>query len=99
MRSLVIAVLFAAAACTPAPSRAYAPAVEENFMRACEAASTVPGLCACTWARIEAEVPPADFAALEALPGPQRQAHALARQIESYALACNPELSDGEPVQ
>ncbi|MBL8537780.1 MAG: hypothetical protein JNM59_10300 [Hyphomonadaceae bacterium] len=96
MRSLrALAVFLALAACAPPPPTAYAPGVEQNFMRACEAQSTVPGLCACTWDRIEAGIAPADFAALEALPGPERQAHPLTQQIEGYALACGADL-DGE---
>lgn len=76
-----------------------------NFMRACEAQSTVPGLCACTWDKIEAEVPASDFQALELLPGPERLAHPLSQQISGYALACGAQLTQpaaqqpaGEPA-
>lgn len=62
-------------------------------MRACEAQSAVSGLCQCTWDKIEAEVPPDEFAALDRLPGPQRNAHPLMQQIEGYSLACASELS------
>lgn len=71
----------------------YPPEYELNFMQACEARSTVPGMCACTWDKIEAEVPPADFIALERLPAAEREAHPLKRQIDDYALACARELS------
>lgn len=75
------------------PATGYPASYELNFMQACEARSTVPGLCACTWARIEAEVPPADFTALERLPAAERETHPLKRQIDGYALACARELS------
>ena len=88
MRVLVTASFLALAACAPAAPAAYTPDIEANFMRACEAQSTVPGLCACTWERIEAGVPAAEFLALERLPGAERAAHPLTEQIESYALAC-----------
>jgi hypothetical protein len=89
-----IVVLFALAACgQPAAPPTYPPTTEINFMRACEAHSTVPGLCACVWDKIEANVPPADFTALEAMPGAEREAHPLKRQIDGYALSCGAELS------
>lgn len=75
------------------PAAGYPAEYELNFMQACEARSAVPGLCACTWAKIEAEVPPADFAALERLPAVEREAHPLKRQIDDYALTCARELS------
>ncbi len=81
------------AACSQPSSSPYPPGVEMNFMRACEAQSTVPGLCQCTWDKIEVGVPPADFTALERLPGPEREAHPLKQQIDGYALACASELS------
>ncbi len=76
------------AACTP-PSNEYPPGMEMNFMRACEAASQIEGLCACTWDQIEANISPSDFAALDQMPGPERAAHPLTRQIEGYAMACH----------
>ncbi|MBY0565343.1 MAG: hypothetical protein K2P58_14330 [Hyphomonadaceae bacterium] len=94
MRTVVMISLLALAACAPAAPTAYTPVVEQNFMRACEAQSTVPGLCACTWERIEAGVAPADFMALESLPGPERAAHPLTEQIEAYALACGAQSSE-----
>ena len=62
MRALLaFVVLLSLASC--GRSTGYPPAYEVNFMRACEARSTVPGLCACTWGKIEAEVPADEFAA------------------------------------
>ncbi len=77
----------ALAACGQRP-QGYAPDVEMNFMRACEMQSGIPGQCACVWAKIEAEIPPNEFAALEQLPGPQREAHPLMQQISGYSFAC-----------
>jgi hypothetical protein len=91
---LILIATLTLAACTPPAPQGYPPGVEQNFMRACEAQSTVSGLCACTWERIEAVVTPADFAALERLPGSERAAHPLAQQIEGYALACAAEIGE-----
>ncbi len=81
MRAWIVlgAALLASACNQPAPT--YAPEVEFNFMRACEERSEVPGLCACIWERIAAEVEPNDFIALEQLPGPAREAHALTARL------------------
>ena len=79
------------AACSP-PARTYQPGVETNFMRACESQSTIPGLCACAWNKIEANIAPDDFAALERLPGPEREASPVKRQIDGYTRACIAEL-------
>ena len=57
----------------------------------------VQGLCACIWDKIEAEVPPNDFAALERLPGPEREAHPLMAQINEYSFACARQL-ETEPA-
>lgn len=88
MRTLVTTPLLALAACAPPAQTAYTPAIEQNFMRACEAQSVIPGVCACTWERIEAGVPAADFAALEQLSAAERAEHPLTERIESYAMAC-----------
>lgn len=93
MRFAVALLVLALAACGQAPSSAYPPGIEMNFMRACEAQSPVQGLCRCTWDKIAAEVPPADLAALELLPGPERAAHPLTAQINGYALACGETLT------
>jgi hypothetical protein len=67
----------------------YPPGYETNFMTACEAqAGALPERCACIWDRIEADIAPDDFRALELLPGPERQTHPLMRQIEGYRQAC-----------
>ncbi len=89
---LVLGVALLAAACSP-PARTYGPEVEVNFMRACEDRSEVTGLCACIWERIEAEVSPNDFVALERMPGPAREAHPLTEQINGYATACHARLA------
>lgn len=94
MRGLIVIAALALVSCAPPTPAGYPPGVEQNFMRACEAQSAVAGLCACTWDRIEAVVAPADFAALERLPGPERAAHPLAQQIEGYALACAAQIGD-----
>ncbi len=89
---MVLGVALLAAACSrPAPT--YAPEVEFNFLRACEERSEVPGLCACIWEQIAAEVDPNDFVALEQMSGPAREAHALTAQINGYAMACHTQLA------
>jgi hypothetical protein len=50
-------------------------------------------LCSCTWDKIEAEISPNDFSALERMPGPQRQAHPLTAQINGYVETCNASLT------
>lgn len=74
-------------------AREYPADFEFNFMRACQAQGAAAALCTCAWDRIEANVPPAEFSALEALPGPQREAHPLTAQINGYVLACAGDLS------
>jgi hypothetical protein len=88
MRLGFVFAAFALAACTPQPA-AYAPDVERNFVTACEAQGSAGALCTCVWDRIETEIPPGDFTALERLPGPQRDAHPLTAQIAGYVEACN----------
>jgi hypothetical protein len=92
MRLAAILLILALAACGQREA-GFAPGTEMNFMRACEARSETPGLCGCIWDRIEAEVPPDDFNALERLPGPEREAHPLTEQINGYAFACVSELT------
>jgi hypothetical protein len=95
---LALGVALVAAACSrPAPT--YGPEVEFNFMRACEERSQLPGLCACIWEKVEAEVDPNDFVALEQLPGPAREAHPLTAQINGYAAACYAQLSTPAPAE
>lgn len=76
------------AACTQQPAT-YSPDYERNFVTACEAQGSSNALCSCTWDRIEAEISPGDFTALERMPGPQRDAHPLTAQINGYVEACN----------
>jgi hypothetical protein len=97
MRFALVIVALALSACGQR-QEAYPPGVEMNFRRACEARSTTPGLCDCVWEKIKAEVPPSDFLALEQLPGPEREAHALTAQINQYAYACASELTEAEPA-
>lgn len=101
MRSIAAAVLLAclgACGAPPVPAT-YSPEYEQNFMVACESQSSIEGLCACTWDRIEAEVPRADFDALERLAGAQREEAPLARQIERYAASCAASLSPAPDVE
>ncbi|MEZ5956673.1 MAG: hypothetical protein R3C27_05610 [Hyphomonadaceae bacterium] len=87
MRLLASLSLLVLAACNPQPAT-YAPDVARNFLMACEAQGSSSELCSCTWDRIEADIPPGDFAALERMPGPQREAHPLTAQINGYVEAC-----------
>lgn len=87
IRVSLIAALLALAACSP-PPRSYAPGVQTNFMRACESRSAVPGFCACVWTKIEANIAPNDFAALETLSEQQRQANPIMQQMAGYQREC-----------
>ena len=92
MRNGLIAFALALAACTPAPAPApatYTADFERNFVTRCEAEGSSAALCSCTWERIEAEVAPEDFTALERLPAVERDAHPLLAQINGYVEACN----------
>jgi hypothetical protein len=60
-----------------------------TFMNSCQAQGSSAELCACVWDRVEADVPANDFAALERLPGPEREAHPLMAQIRGYRESCN----------
>jgi len=90
---LGVVALVLLAACGRPEQQTYPPGVEQAFMQACEAQSRIEGLCGCTWMRIEAEIAPNDFIALERLPGPEREAHALTRRISEMAEACHAELA------
>lgn len=92
MRLLASLSLLALAACTPQPAT-YAADVERNFMMACEAQGSSSELCGCTWDRVETEIRPGDFASLERMPGPQREAHPLTAQINGYVEACAVDLA------
>lgn len=86
--AVALLVVVSLAACAPRPA-GYPPGFETNFMTACEAQpGAIAERCACIWDRIEADIAPDDFRALEALPGPERLAHPLMRQIEGYRQAC-----------
>ena len=91
MRMLLLLAPLALLACSQQPA-AYAPDVERNFMTACENQGSTNALCACVWDKIETNITPGDFAALETMPGPQREAHPLTTQISGYAADCNADL-------
>jgi hypothetical protein len=93
MRLAILAVAGLALAACGQRAGGYPPGYELEFMRACEAQSAVPGLCQCTWDKIEAEVPADEFAALDQLPGQQREEHPLMQQIAGYTYACATQLS------
>ena len=102
MRALVFALTVAGlAGGGPQQPQTYTADYERNFMTSCEAQGSSSALCACSWDRIEAEIKPADFTALEQLPGPEREAHPLSARIEGYVMACAAQLApapDGEPA-
>lgn len=88
-RLLVLAAVAALAACgQQQAANTYPPQYELNFMRSCQAQNPAEGLCTCTWAKIEGEVPVADFAAFERMSTNEQVAHPLRGQIERYALEC-----------
>lgn len=100
MRRISLAALFTLAACGQSQPAGYPPQIEMNFRNSCDAQSPPAGVCRCVWERIEAEVPPEDFIALERLPVNERLAHPLTEQINNFALACTPEPAlpaGGEP--
>ncbi|MBC7770735.1 MAG: hypothetical protein H7124_18275 [Phycisphaerales bacterium] len=96
---VALATIAALAGCGRADQQSYPADYEFNFMQACEQQAVVAGLCECTWARIEAQIPPGDFAAFERLPGPERETHPLTRQIEQISLACHASLSAADPTE
>jgi hypothetical protein len=93
-RWLLLVPMLALAACNPQPA-SYTPEVERNFTAAClaRAASSSSEVCGCVWDRIETEISPSDFAALERLPAANREAHPLTAQINGYIEACNVEVT------
>jgi hypothetical protein len=95
--ALFVVAALALAAC--GRSSGYPPEYELNFMRACEARSAVPGLCACTWDKIEEGVSVAEFTALETMPAAQRQSHPTKLRIDQFALACARELAADAPAK
>jgi hypothetical protein len=102
MRSVAVLAFVALAACSRAPET-YPPDFERNFITACEAQGSTAELCRCSWERITAEIRPSDFAALERLPGPERETHPLMARINGFMMACQaqlalPPLEDGEQV-
>jgi len=89
MRALLALVALALAACGQQPSTAeYTPQHAFGFTESCTAQSGSRELCACIWGKVEANVPRADFDALERLPAAQRTDHPLSRRIEGFAVEC-----------
>lgn len=78
----------ALAACGPPAPTAYPSHYEYNFMQSCLPSEQAPGVCACAWRRIVAEVSPADFEAFELMSEAQRVAHPLYQQFLSIRAAC-----------
>jgi hypothetical protein len=100
MRALALVPLSMLGACTPQPA-SYPPHYERNFMNGCDPLNPANPLCACIWEKIEAEIRPGDFAALEQLPAKEREEHPVMAQIRDYQESCRVELappaaSDGE---
>jgi hypothetical protein len=87
MRFVFAALALCMAGCGPI-QRGYPPQYELNFMRSCQAAGTSAEVCGCTWAKIEENVPRAEFDRFERLPAAERPASPLQRQLISYAIEC-----------
>jgi hypothetical protein len=80
------------------PEARYPPEYETNFMNACQGQGSTRQRCACIWEKIEANIDPNSFAALEQLPGPEREAHPLMQQIQQFGLQCQePSVGGAEP--
>jgi hypothetical protein len=92
MRVGFVVFALALGACNPQPA-AFTPDVERNFMMACVGQGSSNALCSCTWDKIEANISPGDFAALERMPGPQRESHPLTAQIAGFVETCNVSLT------
>lgn len=97
MRIVLFAAILALSACSP-PQQGYPPAYELNFMRGCEAQGAPRAVCACSWARVEAEVPRADLDRLERAPASQRPNDPVQKQLEGFALQCAAENASGAPA-
>lgn len=95
-----IAALAALAACgQPQQEEGYPPHYEYGFMRACEAQGPASGVCACTWDRIEAEIPRGEFDRFERLSAREREADPLKGQFEGFSLACAANAASTQEVQ
>ena len=84
---LSVAILLLAACGRPTAPATYPETTHINFMHACQTHATA-AMCSCIWERVSAEVPVADFNALEQLSDPAREANPLMQQINGYAMAC-----------
>lgn len=63
MRGLILLGALAFGAC--GANTTYAPEEEEAFVTSCVQSGGAAAMCACTWDRIEAEIPRADYVAFE----------------------------------
>jgi len=89
MRALFALAALALAACGEQPSTTtYTPDYAFGFTQSCTTSSGSRELCTCIWGKIEANVPRADFDALERATPAERANHPLSRQIEGYAVEC-----------
>jgi len=92
--ALAVGLLVLVAACGRSEA-GYPDIYRFNFIQACESQQQqVSNLCACTWDKIEANVPRAAFDAAERLSPEERAASPLQQQIQGYALECAGSLSD-----
>jgi hypothetical protein len=97
LKRLIVALFALAGASCSQPEAGYPPAYELNFMRGCEAQGAPRAVCACSWARIAADVPRADLDGLERLPAAQRPESPVQQQIEGFALQCMAEHAPPAP--
>lgn len=94
MKRVTLALALGALAACGQAQNAYPPQYELNFMQACEAQGPTPGLCACVWGRIAAEVPRAEFEEAEQA-GAAGAAHPLAQRVTAFKNECEASLAQG----
>lgn len=70
-------------------ARTYPPGYEANFTRSCVGAGSTAAMCACMWARIEAEIPVRDFEAADAAIR-AGQDHPVKAKLVEIATSCSP---------
>lgn len=85
---LLLPVALGLAACAPPAPATYSPQVEANFLRACQSRNAPESYCSCVWEKVEAQISPRDFEALERMPAAQREASPVTRQIAGFAMEC-----------
>jgi len=93
MRAILLVAVVGVAACGQ-QSNAYPPQYELNFMQACRAQGAPVEFCACSWEKIERQVPAQDFAAFELLSESEQSAHPLNEEIRRFADECRAEAAD-----